>query len=80
MSAHLFGQGRGHISRRVQRIARAHGAEAVNYTEPQCICGWGCAPGKCRASKRHWFEITNFGEPHNSDRARKVIAAIGGDA
>ena len=58
------------------RIAKAHGADLVNYTEPGCRCGWGCSEGKCPAGKRHWFATDNLGEPHDSAVAREVLAAI----
>jgi hypothetical protein len=50
--AHIFhfGLGRGHLPvRRTQKIAKKHGAELVNFTEP----GTG--------NKRHWFNTPNTG-------------------
>lgn len=78
MSAHQFGLGSGHLSRRIARIARTHGAELVNYTEPGCRCGWGCSNGRCKAAQRHWFECENRGAPFDEKTAREVMAAIGG--
>lgn len=45
-----FGMAFGHLPvRRTQKIAKKHGAELVNYTEP----GSGV--------KRHWFNTPNSG-------------------
>lgn len=41
---HMFGLGAGHLSNEVAVIAEHHGAELVNYTDPQCQCGHGCRP------------------------------------
>ena len=76
MSAYFFGLNAGHLPRRVARIARKHGAELVNYTDAGCKCGYGCTSGECPKCRRHWFEITNLGEPHNSAKAREVMSAI----
>lgn len=59
-----FGLGQGHLpERRTQKIARKHGAELVNYTEP-------------RGEKRHWFNAENLGEPFDSRRAREVLGEL----
>ena len=78
MSAHFFGLGKGHLPRRVALIARKHGAELVNYTDPGCGCGWGCTSGECKANRRHWFEAPNRGAPFDGQTAREVLDAIGG--
>lgn len=50
MNIYHFGMGFGHLPvRRTQKIAKTHGAELVNYTEP----GNGV--------KRHWFNTPNRG-------------------
>lgn len=60
-----FGMGRGHLPvRRTQKIAKAHGAELVNYTEP----GTGV--------KRHWFNTPNVGGGLNQRIARAVVAEL----
>ena len=76
MSDHMFGLGAGHLPTNIARIARSHGAELVNYTDPQCRCGHGCDPHECPKSRRHWFICNNFGEPHNSRTASAVLRAI----
>lgn len=60
---YFFGVGNGHLSQRAAIIARRHGAELTNYTEPN---------GK----KRHWFETQNLGEPFNSATARAVMTDL----
>jgi hypothetical protein len=57
MSGHFFGLGKGHLSRRVEKAAERAGGQLVNYTDPQCNCGYGCRPYSCRASARHWFVV-----------------------
>lgn len=75
---YMFGNGSGHLSAKIARIAEEHGAELVNFTDPECKCGWGCKPFECKASQRHWFTCANYGEPHDSNIARAVLAAIDG--
>lgn len=60
---HHFGLGSGHLPRRADTIARAHGAHLINYTEPH-------------GERRHWFSAPNQGEPHNGRTASAVLAAI----
>lgn len=76
MSKHLFGLGKGWLSKKIGRIAEKHGAVLVNHTDPQCQCGHGCNPFECKSSRRHWFACDNLGEPFNSRTAREVMAAI----
>lgn len=63
MSEHFFGVGPGHLGRAVATVARQHGAELVNYTEP-------------RGERRHWFACPNLGEPFDAACARDVLAAL----
>ena len=76
MSEFFFGLGRGHLPAKARNVARKNGAILVNYTDPGCRCGFGCTSGECKACKRHWFEVPNFGEPHNSRAAEKVVSAL----
>ena len=73
---YIFGQGSGHLPAEASEVASYHGAELVNYTDPQCQCGYGCESGTCQASRRHWFTVRDMGEPHNSKTARVVLDAI----
>lgn len=75
MSEYLFGLGRGHLTKKADRIARKHGVCLVNHTDPGCSCGYGCA-GECTANRRHWFAGPNLGEPFDSRMARAVEADI----
>lgn len=75
---HMFGLGPDWLSDEVAKIAERHDATLVNHTDAQCNCGHGCNPHECRKSRRHWFECSNYGEPHNSNKAREVMIAIGG--
>ena len=76
MSVFIFGAGRGHLGSKAATIARQHGAELVNYTDAECKCGRGCSPGKCSASKRHWFESQNCGHPIDAHREAKVMGIL----
>ena len=69
-----FGSGAGWLPRAAERAAAKHGAELVNHTDPQCSCGYGCAAYQCRASRRHWFTGPNYGEPHDSRLADRVLS------
>lgn len=73
---HLFGLGDGWLPRKAAVIARNHGADLVNHTDPQCSCGRGCDIGECKASRRHWFEAPDLGEPFNFSTAAEVEAAL----
>ncbi len=73
---YMFGLGPGWLPSKVEKIAQAHGAELVNYTDASCNCGYGCSPYTCKRARRHWFTCQNLGEPHNSATAHEVIAAI----
>lgn len=65
---HFFGLGRGRVSeaegRRVDRVAREHGAYFICATIP------GAGP-------RYWFEIESLGFPFDDRRARAVLEAVG---
>lgn len=77
MNEYMFGLGRGHLSARAARAAKAAGAVLVNYTDPGCSCGHGCGGRiECPANRRHWFATRNYGDPHNRDTARAVMAAV----
>lgn len=78
MSEYLFLTGSGHLPKRAARIARKYGATLVNYTDPQCTCGRGCAPSECKASRRHWFAGPNRGEPFDSRLSSAVASEMKG--
>lgn len=63
MSEYFFGLGKGHLSKKVEKIAEKHGATLVNHTEPGGF-------------KRHWFAIPNRGSPFDQAKASEVLAAI----
>jgi hypothetical protein len=63
MSEYSFGLHSGHLTARADEIAKKHGADHTNYTEP-------------RGEKRGWFSCDNRGEPHNSATAKAVWADI----
>lgn len=63
MSVYLFGEHAGHLGRRADSIARRHGADHIDYTEP---CG----------ERRGWFSCANLGPPFDEARARAVLADI----
>lgn len=73
---HVFGLGPGWMPEKVREAARRHGAELVNYTDPQCKCGRGCKPHECPKSRRHWFSCEDLGAPHNENTASRVMAAV----
>lgn len=62
MSEFLFLAGKGHLPRKAEAAAKKHGATLVNYTDPGCSCGHGCARN-CKANRRHWFAAPNRGNP-----------------
>ena len=72
---YLFGCADGWLGRQAAKIAKKHGATLVNYSDPGCRCGHGCA-GTCPATMRHWFAAQNRGEPFDSTLAQKVLAEI----
>jgi hypothetical protein len=76
MSEHFFGLGSGWLPRSVAAVAKKHGATLVNYTDPQCRCGYGCKIGECKSSRRHWFACQNRGEPLDRQTANAVLFAI----
>lgn len=63
MSEYFFGLHRGHLTSKADQIARRHGADHTNYTEPN-------------GEKRGWFSGPNRGEPFDRQLARAVIADI----
>ena len=75
MSEHMFGLGSGHLPKLADKIASKHGARLVNYCDPGCKCGHGCAK-ECPECNRHWFAGPNLGEPFDSEMARAVMADI----
>ena len=76
-SDYIFGCHDGFLSRKiVSKIEAATGATHVNYSDSQCKCGYGCAPGDCRASRRGWWTADNIGEPHNSRIAAEVAKLL----
>lgn len=75
MSGHMFGLGKGYLPDRAHAIAIRHGAVLVNYCDPGCKCGWGCA-NNCPECRRHWFVGPNRGEPFDSAMAHAVAAEI----
>lgn len=76
MNEYFFGLGPGWLPKKADKIARKHEARLVNYTDPQCTCGHGCAIGECKSSRRHWFACQNRGEPFDSQTAATVMAAL----
>jgi len=68
MSDFLFGMGPGFLPRKANTIAKKHGAELVNYSEP--IGRYG------NSIKRHWFRAENWGNPIDSDRAQAVFVDL----
>jgi hypothetical protein len=73
----IFGQGKGHLGARAERIAARDGAALINYTDPQCNCGRRCRPHTCPDSRRHWFTLPNTDPSITSRRAAAVMAALG---
>lgn len=74
-----FCPGKGWLPRAAEKAAqRATGGSVslVNYTDAGCGCGYGCAPYTCRASRRHWFEGPDDGEPFATMRAKGTARAI----
>jgi hypothetical protein len=63
MSIYMFGLGNGHLPKLARDIARKHGAELINYTEPT---------GK----KRHWFSAPNLGAPFDRARRQRVLGEL----
>jgi hypothetical protein len=59
----LFGMGAGHLPRKAARIAEAHGARLVNYTEPD-------------GRRRHWFASENMGAPFDGITAKEVLDGL----
>ena len=63
MSEYLFGTHTGHLTAAADRIAKRHGANHVNYTEPG-------------GQRRGWFACQNRGDPFDGATARAVAAEI----
>lgn len=67
MSEHFFGLGRGKVSaateRKVDRIARKHGADFVSVTLP------GEGP-------RYWFACPNRGQPFDDATSKAVLEEL----
>lgn len=59
----FFGLHSDHLNTKADEIARRHGADHINYTEPD-------------GRKRGWFACDNRGEPFNSRIAELVMADI----
>lgn len=76
MSEYLFGLGSGWLPESADKIARKHGARLVNYADPQCKCGYGCAIGECKSSRRHWFAGPNRGAPFDGQLRDAVMGEI----
>lgn len=74
---YFFGFGEGHLSSEIYKKAGKMGACLVNYTDAQCNCGYGCKPYTCKKSERHWFEIDNMGFPHDKEKAKEILEALG---
>ena len=74
-SEFIFGVGDGHLSQKVAKIAKKHGAALVNHCDPGCKCGYGCAYN-CPATRRHWFAGPNRGEPFNGRLSDNVLAEV----
>jgi len=75
MFVYCFGGGKGHLSVRAEKAAREAGAELINYTDPGCNCGYGCA-WECPSNRRHWFEGPNRGYPFDKQLEVAVMTAV----
>lgn len=62
-STFQFGLGEGHLPKKAAKIAQKHGADLINYTEPN-------------GHKRHWFTGPNYGDPADKQVAATVLAEI----
>ena len=76
MGAFIFGTGPGWNTSEIAKLAKKHGATSVNHTDPDCRCGYGCDPGDCSMSRRHWFEADNKGDRENDKLARTIVAEL----
>ena len=75
--SYMFGVGKGHLGRKAERIAKKHGAQLVNYTDPGCSYGRGCqGHEECPANARHWFEAQNLGSPFDERVRDSVLAEL----
>lgn len=74
--AYIFGLGFGHLGKRAEQAAKKAGADLVNYTGAECLCGYRCRPHMCRKAQRHWFSLPDHGMGNNIERAAEVISAV----
>lgn len=63
MNEYIFGAHTGHLTALAATIAKKHGADHINFTEPA-------------GHTRGWFVGPNRGEPFNSRMASAVLADI----
>ena len=63
MSEYFFGLHNGHLKAIADKIAKKHGADHINFTEPN-------------GRERGWFAGPNRGEPFDSRLAHAVLADI----
>ncbi len=59
----MFGLHDGHLTAKAQRIAKRHGADHINYTEPG-------------GRRRGWFTSPNRGSPFDQATAKAVLSDI----
>ncbi|MFH0825273.1 MAG: hypothetical protein V2B18_21185 [Pseudomonadota bacterium] len=71
MSEYQFLCGYGHLPRKAAAIAKKHGSQLINYTDPGCSCGRGCRDD-CPNNRRHWFTAANHGAPFDGNLADAV--------
>ena len=71
MSEYQFLCGHGHLPRKAAAIAKKHGAELINHTDPGCSCGRGCRCD-CPNNRRHWFTAENMGHPFDGSKSFAV--------
>jgi len=55
--------GQGHLPKKANKIAQKHGAELINYTEPN-------------GNRRHWFAGPNKGNPFDAQLANDVTVDL----
>ena len=76
---YMFGFGGGYLKRReVERVLRENGfddIELAQMTDAPCRCGYGCEPYTCPSTRKHWFEMENYGT-YSRDRADDAIGAL----
>lgn len=73
-------QGKGHLklTEKQKEIVDSLEAELVNYTDPQCNCGYGCKPHTCEKSKRHWFLLPAWmsQNPKEISKAENILMSL----